>query len=454
MNESSILEIKHSNKTNFVGIKIINNTPKIFFPLGYDIEEHEIELNKPSSYEKVKNVKKDIMFLLNSLKRCLNKDDGEQIELNNYYKKYIFFPFFACYEILIDYIQNGYFQEDEKIYLKSNSGKINWNRTIKKIQPILQEKSFIYTNFIVKKSQTNLNSIIRQIHRYCVYDCNKKIGFLFGNLHIEKPKIEFNKNFFLETLKEKLLNTFNDEKKKLLRNLISYISGLDQENSNNIVMEYGTYNYQVVWEKMINIMFKQREKDKFYPSGKLYINNKIAKTSNLKMDTIYINFNKVLVIDAKYYKFGLSPTPDKSLSNNDQYNLPAFSDINKQITYAEYVEYMYTKEKQLFFPLRCETNDIGKNIRNIFILPFNKNNNAFSNNSEIIHYIGYAEADWKKEMLGKDKDYYKVHMILIDTKWLIKNYNQIENEKIDKEIDNLEKIIDNYMININKLIEK
>ena len=444
MSEQTILEIKHSDKTNFVGIKIENNIPKVYFPLGYDIEECKIELGKANSYEKIKRIRKDIIFLMNSLKRCLKKNDGEEIEEYEYYKKDIFFPFFTCYDLIVDYIENGYYQENEAIYKKQKSGKINWNKTIKQIQPIVQNQSFIYVNFIAKRSQSNVNSIIRLIHEYCIYDCNKKIGFLFGNLFVERPRIEFDKNMFLGVLKEKLSSTFNDEKKKLLINLIRFISGLDEDNPKGNICEYGTYNYENVWERMIDIMFKERDKKEFYPTGKLYINNNIAKTSNLRMDSIYINTQRILIVDAKYYKFGLSPNPNESLFNNDQYTLPAFSDINKQISYAEYVEFKYNKESELFYPLSIN-DSVANKIKNIFILPYNKNKNAFTTNCDIIHYIGYAESDWKKEISGEDKSYNKVHIVLMDTKWLVENYSMVENQQINEQIKILETKIDDYI---------
>ena len=440
----NILKILHSGKDNFVGIRFEKSMPRIYFPIGYNIENHDINLSNKEEREKVKIVRKDILLMLRTLNKYMNKNSEEENEIKEGLEQTKSFPFFNLYELLRDFLEDGYYQERESIYKIGNSGKINWSRTIKRQRPIMQGDSFIYTKFIINKNEVNSNSIIRLIHEYCVYESNLLIGFLFGNIELNHPKIEYNKELFLGVLKSKLTEIFDDKKRKIILNMIKIVMWLGDEDSNYTINEFGTYNYQTIWEKMIDVMFKERDKNEFYPTGKLYINYIKAPTTNLRIDSIYINKEKIYIVDAKYYKYGISNRPNESLTNNDSYNLPRFSDINKQISYAEYVEYKYNQNRKIFFPLEeKEGVKISERIKNLFILPYDKEHNEFAT-SDIVHYIGYGVSDWKDEIIGEEKGYNKVHIFLFDTKTLIECCDSVSDERIDDEIRKLELVVGQY----------
>ena len=89
--------------------------------------------------------------------------------------------------------------------------------------------------------------------------------------------------------------------------------------------------------------------------------------------------------------------------------------IIKQIAYAEYIE----KEEN---EGRLKK---SKSIYNAFIMPYE------SKDSTNMKFVGSARTDFKHE----DKPYCKIKAILIDTKWLIENYNR--NNKMIEELANL-----------------
>lgn len=78
--------------------------------------------------------------------------------------------------------------------------------------------------------------------------------------------------------------------------------------------------------------------------------------------------------------------------------------ILKQIAYAEYIEKEETEGRL----------KKSKSIHNAFIMPYE------SKDSANMKFIGSARTDFKNE----DKPYCKIKTILIDTKWLMENYNQ------------------------------
>jgi hypothetical protein len=113
---------------------------------------------------------------------------------------------------------------------------------------------------------------------------------------------------------------------------------------------------------------------------------------------------RVFVLDAKYYRFGVTGIP---------YHLPASSSISKQITYGEYVSAKseYSEDDTVY---------------NAFLMPYNrtpydKENNPNGNRlglKDNFESIGEAYGEWKT--IGKS--YETVQGILIDTRYLMYHY--------------------------------
>lgn len=81
----------------------------------------------------------------------------------------------------------------------------------------------------------------------------------------------------------------------------------------------------------------------------------------------------------------------------------------KQVAYGEFVEHL--------------GND-GTNVYNVFLMPYNAKENTSSPK-----YTGFAKLKWKEPKL--DKQYRKIHGVLLDTRWVmenctVKNYDAIE----------------------------
>ena len=164
---------------------------------------------------------------------------------------------------------------------------------------------------------------------------------------------------------------------------------------------------------MVDTLFSNKKvTNSLMPNGDWHLkfdNYALHKSSNLIPDTFFENqtrtFKDLYIIDSKYYTFGI----DKNVPNS----LPQTSSIQKQFTYAEYIHQKYNNEYRFIY--------------NIFILPYNKEENLFGYNNNI-EYFGYADADWP----DKNQSFSKIYSFFIDLKYLIHCYNHKVFDDYDK----------------------
>ena len=380
MNKSSLFT-RCSINTNiesdtFVGIRFNEGKFSINFPLGFNLSDNE------------ETIRKDIILLLNTIKTNTDKMDSELYEDFSKYSK-IDFPFQACLYLINDYLDRGYYNEYQYDYKIDNHGKINWNRTINTIKPAIQNNNTFYLDFIVKKIHTNENAIITLIHKYCVYESFKNLGWLFTEQLPEKPQIKFDYKNFKSILSNKLLSTFEDKDKLLFKNMIALI---DYEGNNiHTSFTYGTNRFEYIWESMINNIYSIKEKNTYFPKTQwIFLDGTVHNNNHLIPDTIMLHKDNLFILDAKYYRFCYTKNPQ---------DLPDSSSIHKQITYGEYAYQNHLTEG---------------NIYNAFIMPFNVDD-KYWNTDHSIKLIGEATCNWKKG----DRNYEHIIGILADTKELM-----------------------------------
>ena len=390
----------NSDEDTFVGIQCLDGDIKINFPLGFSLDQSTDS-----------TLRKDILLLLNILHNFA-ASSLSSIPNSSSTAQNSKFPLFAYLFVLKDYVMRGYYKENIVEYHKSKTGKINWNRTIKTQRPYIQDLNAFYLDFITKKTVVNENELITLIHKYCVYKSFQMLGWLYTNYLPVKPQLKFNQKLFINALKRKLANTFNDADKLLFNNLIIIINADNDYNLDNLNFSFGTNRFEYIWEKMIDKVYGESNKTDYFPKTQWNILNSeagLVKSINspLEPDSIMINkTNDIFVLDAKYYKYGATKRPN---------DLPGSSSINKQITYGEYI-----------YKLRKE----NTKVYNAFIMPFDSS--SWGKNQ--IYYIGYANSDWKKNVF----DYEKVLGILLDVKHLM----QISNSKNLKAINELSALIE------------
>jgi hypothetical protein len=380
---------KNDDGDRFVGVKAEGDNVVVYFPIGYELPKTEQDLRQ------------DILHLFSVLSEFTSRDDRILPMKKFEAPQSVDFPINAYLEIINYFMeQNGYYAEKEPAYKTGDRGKIDWSRTIKRQRPIIQANSSpIYTKYTVRYSSPNDKNLITQIHKYCVYESFSKLGWLFTPYLPEKPLLQRDDKMFLSVLYEKMANTYNDRDKRLFSAMISMIEYLD-EQPNQKQFYFGTDRFEYVWEKLIDRVFGIKDKQNYFPKTRWTLRTGKKKTNAaLEPDTIMLYDGKIYVLDAKYYRFGITGDPN---------DLPESSSINKQITYGEYI-YTQKKFKEKY------GEDVP--VYNAFIMPYNANNNLFSSN-EIFLNIGEATGDWKT----KGHKYERVQGIVVDVHYLMHHY--------------------------------
>ena len=295
---------------------------------------------------------------------------------------------------MYDYLNRGnYYIEKDEIYTRRTQGKINWNHTIRKEKPIIQNNGIAYLTMQVRKYNDTDKNLITEINRFCVYDSFLRLGWLYNHNLPAKPTIAFNKNLFISTLHQKLANTHKDKDKKLFQSMLDIVNFVDTTEQNHENYDFGTTQFEYIWEKLVDDIFGISNKQDFFPKAEwqLYFSDN-RQSSALQPDTI-LQHHDMFVLDAKYYRYGITAINS---------HLPNSASINKQITYGEYIFNKFSEK--------------GKNFQvyNAFLMPFSKSNQTFSTTNNYLA-IGKANSNWKKNSFN----YEIVLGILADTKHLM-----------------------------------
>ena len=422
---------------SFVGIKIEDNRPKIYFPMGYRASKPPEDVCKRDFYQ--------LIAVLNdkSLQSYFSEDDLKKSQLD--------FPFYAYLSVLQYYLDFGYFVESETIYKKSFSGKISWPRTIKRIKPqvVKDEEGLdqvVYLNLITRKTSYREDNLITLVHKFCVKEAAQLIGPLYGisEDEVEEPELLFDYELFAEVIQDKITATFNDKHLELFHamlKMVRYLGNRDNRGEDGSENEplFGVNTFAPVWEAMVDKIFGKLPqgvaKDKFNPHCEWDLSPGARGYENpnyaMRPDTIMWDKegNRLYVLDAKYYKFGMTGSAS---------DLPSSGSICKQIAYAEYVETHWKTilgVDSIATPSASLQNDtLPKPIYNAFLLPycFDADNSqlppddGFETHPCKMRFIGHCHGNWKNlDARPGEVDYRPYHRIagiLLDVRSVMENY--------------------------------
>ena len=388
-----------SNKEGdtFVGIKSEfvdgQHSLSIHFPIGFEISQNE-EIVRDEIISLI-----SVLQLYNDQQSRISKIMPEQV------LKTVRFPVQAYFTVLVDYLNNDYYQIKEEQYKQGISGPINWARTIKMEMPIPQKNGLIYTKYRVKHHNETDRDLITEINKYCVYQSYLRLGWIYKLPLPPEPHRRREINVYQNYLECALLRANRDKDKQLFSAMIDILNF--ENNANDLTQFYfGTNRFEYIWEKLIQETYGNVKKEDYFPKTKwrLKIGSESDNTA-LEPDTVMRESSDIFILDAKYYKYGITLNPK---------DLPNSSSINKQITYGEHVV-----TKKVFD---------SKNVYNAFLMPFDSKKQPY--NVEKGHYysIGEGVSSWKES----DENYQRVQGILVDIKFLIKNSIKPNNNEIVK----------------------
>ena len=415
---------------SFVGIRIEDNQPKIYFPMGYRASKPPEDICKRDFYQ--------LIAVLNdkSLQSYFSEEDLKKSQLD--------FPFYAYLSVLQYYLDFGYFVESETIYKKGFSGKISWLRTIKRIKPqVVKDEEghdqVVYLNLITRKTRYREDNLITLVHKFCVKEAAQLIGPLYGisEDEVEEPELLFDYELFAEVIQDKIAATFNDKHLELFHamlKMVRYLGNRDNRGEDGSENEslFGVNTFAPVWEAMVDKIFGKLPqgvaKDQFNPHLKSVIegsknddgvkyqddDDKDEKhRSTLRPDTIMVMGEGVYILDSKYYKYGLTGVNS---------HLPGAESVCKQMAYAEYVE---TRLKEIL----AFAGMTSHGVYNAFIMPYCADAGKWDeiatasprNDVYAMKRVGYIYGDWKN-VKDENRPYHKIYCILLDIKSVMRNY--------------------------------
>ena len=385
--EKNIRDRCHVNTNDdgdsFVGVKADTDDAIIYFPIGYQLPANDDDLRV------------DINNLLGVLAAFMKED--RVIEVSKFEApRTVDFPMHAYLKVIRSFLRMGrYYIETDPQFRTDTKGKTSWPRTVREQRALVQKNgSLVFTNMTVRSVTPNANKQITQIHRFCVYEAFEKMGWLYVPFMPDKPGPHPGIKESIYILDKKLVATNDDVEQELfnaMRDMLVYID----ERSSDKQYFFGTDFFENVWERMIDKAFGVEDKEQYFPRTRWLLDYGRDKEKRpLQPDTIMIYGDKYYVLDAKLYRYGWDPKPD---------HLPNSADINKQITYGEYIEQTRRLPNEKLY--------------NAFIMPYNKENNLFMLSSNIGN-IGEAVSDWKTNL----KNYERIQGIVVDTRYLMYNY--------------------------------
>ena len=451
LNEICSCESKANSETEFVGIRCEKSKEdgaletSIIFPLGYFKDDLTLrELPEEELRECVVN----LFTVLSdpSLQEQIHQDSSISTFAEEHGESE--FPMVSYLNVIRNYLDFGYLDEKEILYKKGANGKINWGRTIKAVQPVITEdaQNLVYLDFIARKVSYNEDTLITQVHKFCVHDALVKLGFLFGIDPSEEPLLDFDYDLFCNAIHSKLAKMFNDRDLRLLADLariVEYLAGHKTEDGKKADDFYfGVNKFAPVWEAMVDKIFGKLPqgvaKDKFNPHCEWDLSSGARGYENpnyaMRPDTIMWDKegNRLYVLDAKYYKFGMTGSAS---------DLPSSGSICKQIAYAEYVETHWKTilgVDSIATPSASLQNDTQpKPIYNAFLLPYcfdgeNLNlppDDGFETRPCKMRFIGFCHGNWKNlDARPGEVDYRPYHRIagiLLDVRSVMENYGAL-----------------------------
>lgn len=372
----------------FVGVKADTEGAAVYFPVGYGLPEQDGDLRG------------DIHQLFGVLTAFMKEERTVEASSGEAPRR-VEFPIHAYLTVLRSFLRTGrYYVERDARFITGVKGRTDWARTVKNQRGLVQKNgALIFLNRTVRATTPNADRAITQIHRYCVYEAFEKLGWLFVPSMPEKPGPFPGIPASIHLLTKKLASTRLDGEQALFGAMRAMLVYLDRAGPVT-AYSFGTERFEAVWEKMIDKAFGVADKAAYFPPARWLLDyGPDRETRPLQPDSIMVYGDKYYVLDAKYYRYGVT---------GNSAHLPSSADINKQITYGEYL---------------ARTRGIpGARLFNCFILPYDRAVNPFRLTGAVGN-IGEAVGDWRFDAPGGALKYYeRIQGIVMDTRYLMFHY--------------------------------
>lgn len=237
--------------------------------------------------------------------------------------------------LLDDFLANGLYVRRVK-EKATNTGKVNWSRTISRSTPYPTEEGQVYLDLLSSRSRYISNCETAKIHAQVIKELFDDYGTLWlgkSSFYDERlelmPKTLIRVEAQITYLQRELQLSYSERDMFLIKNLIHYLSIRKGTNTNNILI--GVRKFHNLWESMLDeclvgkynvnsklpVPIYQTKDDEFIP---------VAQKGQ-RTDTVLkqIKESRYAVIDAKYYE---ASSPNTA---------PGWPDLVKQFYYQKAV---------------------------------------------------------------------------------------------------------------------
>jgi LlaJI restriction endonuclease len=260
--------------------------------------------------------------------------------------------------LIKDWFTHGVYKSSQQRSRFDFSGRIDWKATLGGIDPFFSSDRPVYPFFVISESLKNSVTLIAQIHRWAIAQCDRNIGWLVAEANSESAIPELlnvsevlpcSNETAVRALRDELRIQYDARKVWLLKSLIKIIHQASKlEGRANL---FGMLKFWRVWETICRaIIDDSNNLPKFQLPQPLYIGgvNGSFRSSSARQvpDILLMREEKMIVVDAKYYDVAR--------------NLPGWADIVKQFYYAKTISHAklaVTVENYFLFPEPTQGNE-------------------------------------------------------------------------------------------------
>lgn len=317
-----------------------------------------------------KAIAKQLLALFGEYSKREKLDEDELESIGGIDSKNIYNMLSVIIFLMNDYFENGLYSNEKNICIINGEDEINWLRTIDEIQPLINGGEPIYLEYFTDSTQNDEENYFRQLHRYILNECTKKLNDLGLTEFLGLEPIIFEVNEDSLGTPQDIISRINNElnvqfvsrKQLLLKAMASFISNEKMETDNFTISFYGTRSFHMVWEKTCGYVLNNKYenvKKLIAPPKWTTPGGKEHRVATLIPDIISITKDSFIISDAKYYSIKLT---EDILSGN-----PGVEDVTKQYLYQlAFNEYIRTKKftsvkNMLLFPSEDkEIKQLGK----------------------------------------------------------------------------------------------
>lgn len=348
------------------------------------------DVDKKNDFEQLKTLKKFISIL-----KGYANSKSEEISFFRKEQQSTSFDIIEAYlNIINDYIENGSFIIFSK-KSKKDRNNINWSRTIRDNDVIMQGNKILYGSFSSNTREVDNDDYFFKIYMNCLNDAQQ----LFLNSSLSSESISLNKQEAIYYINKYLDSHYKDREMYIAKQLkIIYsernFSSVNEDSFSIKYHEYFEYVFQFLVEANIKKYSIKKNSDFFTNRWKgVYRERDSDRKTNgldLRYDHLIEKENIYYILDSKFYiNYNFSDRPS---------NFPLTADIVKQVGYKLYFSKIFDV-------------DISK-IESVFIFP---KTDAYDKNIKSLYFADHlVENDLN--------NIFKIKCIFIDIENLIDNY--------------------------------